>query len=287
MLALDLRRQSHHYRIDHPSPALQHPHLQFQQPHNQFIPSPTEFNSNNKTASGFFDSSSATVDSSSQNQYMTDAYSYANPAIRIQQSTPTPGLELPQVYTDTSSLNQWNAYSANNHMVATRPLQAAAINRNRTHQRAQSSSSMGSSSSGSPFTQGHAPYGYSVADSSPLSKPSHNFTNDHSSSGFSNHLPTPTQTPTSDSFLGTSYPAYSSNGEIHNAMAAHLAMNSAFDTHSIADEEIPGMSHSGRQSVSSMGQDPSTPRTNPEGYDDGFKVPTNGKSTLFSPDLQT
>jgi hypothetical protein len=61
-------------------------------------------------------------------------------------------------------------------------------------------------------------------------------------------------------------------------MAAHLAMNSNIDTHSNTEDEIPGMSHSGRQSVSSLGQDPSTPRTIPENYDDGFKVPSHGET---------
>jgi hypothetical protein len=210
---------------------------------------------------------------------MTEQYGYQNPAIRIQQSSPAPGMQLPQSFTDSSPYSSWSDFSDNTSMAANRSLQAVAFQRNRSHQRAQSSSSMGSNASGSPFSQGHAPYGYNVNDSTRASKFGQNFNSqDQSTSTFSNHLPTPTQTPTQDSFLSTSYPAsYSQGGDMTSVVAAHLAMNNNIDTHSNAEEEAPGMSHSGRQSVSSMGQDPSTPRTIPENYDDGFKVPSNGE----------
>jgi hypothetical protein len=273
MLALDLRPDQH------PSPALQHPHLTYFDalPYTQSTPSPSTFN---YKTSGYFDTQAVIDSSTSQglnsNQYMTDHYDFQNPAIRIQQSSPTPGLQLPQSFTDSSpSYNDWNNYSNNGQMI-NRSLHAAAFQRNRSHQRAQSSSSMGSNASGSPFSQGHAPYGYEMKGQNYNSQ-------DQSSSAFSNHLPTPTHTPVRDSFLSTSYPStYSQGGDMSSVVAAHLAMNNNIDTHSNADEEIPGMSHSGRQSVSSMGQDPSTPRTIPDNYDEGFKVPSNGEKPLSS-----
>merc|ERR1711881_626008 len=137
--------------------------------------------------------------------------------------------------------------------------------------------------SGSPYSQSHAAYGYNVNDTSVPTKIGQNYgIHGQSSSQFSNHLPTPTQTPTQDSFLSTSYPnSYSHGGEMNSVMAASMAMNNNIDTHSNADDELPGMSHSGRQSVSSMGQDPSTPRTIPESYDDGFRVPQNDQQMRF------
>lgn len=291
MLALDLRRQHHRiYPSDqHPSPAIQQPHLSYFDtlPYTQSTPSPSTFNNYNRSQ-GYFDAQSIIDSSSSQpgstissNQFMTDYYGAENPAIRIQQSSPAPGMQLPlsqQSFTDTSSIDNWN-----NQTMAVRPLQAAAFQRNRAHNRAQSSSSMGSNASGSPYSQGHAAY-YNVNDASVPTKIGQNYGNqDQSSSQFSNHLPTPTQTPTQDSFLSTSYPnSFTSQaGDMNSVVAAHVAMNNNFDTHSNADDELPGMSHSGRQSVSSMGQDPSTPRTIPENFDDGFKVPTNDTQMRF------
>lgn len=292
MLALDLRRQHHRmYPSDqHPSPAIQQPHLSYfdNLPYTSTTPSPSTFNNinhNHNRALGYFDTQSIIDSSSSQpvnpTQYMTDYYGSENPAIRIQQSSPAPGMQLPQSYADSSS--QLSDNWSSGQTMAVRPMsQAAAFNRNRTHQRAQSSSSMGSNASGSPYSQGHAAYGYNVNDAVP-SKIGQNYgSHDQSSSQFSNHLPTPTQTPTQDSFLSTSYPnPYSQGGDMNSVMAAHLAMNNSIDSHSNADDELPGMSHSGRQSVSSMGQDPSTPRTIPENFDDGFKVPQNDQQMRF------
>jgi hypothetical protein len=212
-------------------------------------------------------------------------YASENPAIRIQQSSPAPGMHLPQSFTDPAQVDSWS----NSQVMATRPLQAAAFQRNRSHQRAQSSSSMGSNASGSPYSASHAAYAYGVNDAIIPTKMGPSYGNqDQSSSAFSNHLPTPTQTPTQDSFLSTSYPtSYSQSGEMNNVVAAHLAMSNGMDSHSNADDELPGMSHSGRQSVSSMGQDPSTPRTIPESFDDGFKVPSNGEKNLPSFEIDT
>jgi hypothetical protein len=105
------------------------------------------------------------------------------------------------------------------------------------------------------------------------SKLNQNYNADQSSSsGFSNHLPTPTQTPTQDSFLTSGYPTYSQQGNLDSTVAAHLAMHQAIDTTTHNEEDLPGMSHSGRQSISSIGQEPSTPRTVADNYED-FKHP--------------
>ncbi|KAF2420548.1 hypothetical protein EJ08DRAFT_620646, partial [Tothia fuscella] len=198
---------------------------------------------------------------------MSSAYSHPNPAIRIQQSTPTPGYQFTagqpqqnqqqQLQFDNSNINTYGAQywdqslvGSNGQMVATQTLQTPGLTRSRSHQRNQSSSSIGSSigssGSASPFSQSHAS-GYTA---------------------FSNHhLPTPTQTPTQDTFLASGYPAYS-QGPIDSTVQAHLAMNSAIEHSSNIDEDLPGMSHSARQSISSLGQEPSTPRTTAGDYYD-------------------
>ncbi|KIW05327.1 hypothetical protein, variant [Verruconis gallopava] len=299
MLALDLRRQHHHTRAfdHHPSPALLQPHIFSTLDallYSQSSPSPSIINSdNNGTASGetnkpgYLDAQSL-IDSSSQSQaanpspHMTGHF-YQNPAIRVQQSSPAPGPQLPQSLSNPSPYDNWS----NTPMMANRSLQAAAFQRNRSaHQRAQSSSSMGSNATGSPYSQGHPSYGYSLNDTAAACKNDHTFSSapDQScASPFSNHLPTPSQTPTQESFLSTSYPtsSYPHGGDMNGAMSAHLTVNNNIDHHSNADEDIPGMSHSGRQSVSSLGQDPSTPRTIPENYDDGFKIPSHDQQMRF------
>ncbi|TID13797.1 Zinc finger C2H2-type protein [Venturia nashicola] len=229
------------------------------------------------------------------NQYMSNSYYSLNPAIRVHHSTPTSGLRqqtansthqpgLP--FESNAYSHLWDTnYGGNGHMVATASLPVSGMRRSKTHQRAHSSSSIGSSGSASPYTKGHATsYSYSGSVNSPTmntaSKLNQNYNPDHSSStGFSNPLPTPTQTPTQDSFLAASYPSYNNHqGHLDSAVAAHLAMNQVIDTNQQHNEEdLPGMSHSGRQSISSMGQEPSTPRTIPDNYDD-FKQPAHGEN---------
>jgi hypothetical protein len=221
-------------------------------------------------------------------QYMSSSFNFQSPAIRVQQSTPLPaGHQHQQHYQqalpfDSNSYPQLleSSYGGNGQMVATQNLQSPGMTRNRSHNRAPSSSSIGSSGSASPFSQGHATYSYAVSDGSPVvntaSKLGQQYNVDHSSRSFSNHLPTPTQTPTQDTFLASSYPSYS-QGPIDSTVAAHLAMNQALD-HNNNEEELPGMSHSARHSVSSLGQEPSTPRTVAgDVYDDGFKQSSHGE----------
>jgi hypothetical protein len=226
----------------------------------------------------------------------TSNYNYQSPAIRIQQSTPTPGFQQSNAQNLQQQQNQqsfegnayaqsWGAFGSNEGMVATtQNLQTPGLTGNRSHQRHQSSSSIGSSGSASPFSQSHGQqYSYAVSsDGSPTvhtaSKLGQQYNVDQSSRSFSNHLPTPTQTPTSDSFLASNYASYNQQGQINSTVAATLAMNNAIDHISNNEEEIPGMSHSARQSVSSLGQEPSTPRTvSGDVYEEGFPQASHGE----------
>lgn len=92
---------------------------------------------------------SATAVEEVPNSFMTTAYEF-NPAIRIQQSTPTP--QLPAAYPPSMNAtgapinNNWNAFQ--NMSGNTQSLQTPAQSRTgKTHQRASSSSSVGSAGS--------------------------------------------------------------------------------------------------------------------------------------------
>ncbi|KAF2490906.1 hypothetical protein BU16DRAFT_585253 [Lophium mytilinum] len=220
------------------------------------------------------------------NQYMTGTFDFANPAIRIQQSTPVP--QLP-VYSqsmlpsnNSQALHNWNSYESNGQIDTTHSLQTPAQRAHRQHQRATSSSSIGSN--GSQYhTAGHATsYPYVANSENSPSAPSNPkidsaFGADESSR-FSNHLPTPSHTPTQDSFLNTNFSTYSQGPSMDSTMGAHMSMKQALMDQHNPDEEVPGFGHSGRHSVSSYGQDsPATPHTaHGEDFEDKFKVPPTG-----------
>ncbi|KAL5431296.1 hypothetical protein PMIN06_012349 [Paraphaeosphaeria minitans] len=197
-----------------------------------------------------------------QNSFMTSAYDF-NPSIRIQQSTPTP--QLPAVYppsmnaTGATINNNWNTFQ--NMSGHTQSLQTLAQSRTgKTHQRASSSSSVGSA--GSQYQ--------------PV-VPTATFP---TFSTVSNHLPTPTHTPTQDSFMGShSFNNYTPTSTgMDSTMAAHMSMKQALMDQHVPDEDVPGFAHSARQSVSSHGHDsPATPHTS-HGDDLEFKVPPNGET---------
>ncbi|QDS76476.1 hypothetical protein FKW77_005040 [Venturia effusa] len=231
---------------------------------------------------------------------MSNSFYNLNPSIRVQQSTPTPGLQQetansaqqPGLSFESNAAysHLWeSSFGGNEHMVAPGSLPTSGMGRSRTHQRAQSSSSIGSSGPASPYSQGHATsYSFSGSVNSPImntaSKLNQQYNLDQSSaSGFSNHLPTPTQTPTHDSFMTASYPSYTNQqADLDPTVAAHLAMKQVIEANQQhTEEDSPGMSHSGRQSISSMGQEPSTPRTIPENYDD-FKQPAHGENPFLA-----
>ncbi|KAF2100584.1 hypothetical protein NA57DRAFT_28286, partial [Rhizodiscina lignyota] len=224
--------------------------------------------------------------------YMSSAFDFSGPAIRIQQSTPQPQLAFgyPQqsVLVDGSQgANNFLYGESSGQMIPGSSLQTSALNRRtRPHQRVPSNSSAGSNSPASPFSQGHAPqlmYG-NAAQSPSIVKAESSFAADEASRIYSNHLPTPTQTPTHDSFLASSQTSFHPPFQnIDSTVAAHMAMKHAFtDGNSVTEEDAPGFSHSTRQSVSSFGRNsPATPRTiNGEDFEEGLRVPTNGETNL-------
>jgi len=294
MLACHPRRQSNfdfYPPTDNlPSPSPSHSNLHFfnRLPTTACTPSPSDFDGK---SINHFQQSPVTSHYESLDpegsHYLASATPITHqPEIRIEQSTPAP---LTTAGFQHSTPVDVGAYSwttldggdTNSQMVATAApnLQAAVLNRKaRPHQRAASSSSIGSSGSSSPYL-GHATsFPYTMAEQSSIntaSKLSHNFSLDGSRL-FGNHLPTPTQTPTQDSFI--SHPYSNTNANFHNqsldsATAVSMTMNRMMDQ----EEDVPGMSHSGRHSVSSIGQEPSTPHTIGGDYEVGLRVPTNGE----------
>jgi hypothetical protein len=214
--------------------------------------------------------------------FMTSAYiDYANPAIRIQQSTPTPqnGFQQPQMLStanQSAGLESWNEYAN----VQGQSLQTPSQNKHRGHQRASSSSSVGSSASQYQAVGPSAGYQY-VAFSGML--PSQSAVSvdsldiaDRASRSFQNHLPTPTATPTQDSFMnGTNFNNFTpSSTNMDHTMSAHMSMKQALMEQG---DDVPDFAHSARQSVSSFGHDsPATPHTAQDEMD--FKMPANGEN---------
>jgi len=165
MLALSTKRQhlpQQHYSPTIPSPPSSH-QLSYQQLPQQFAAQ--QFFVDEKLLHDYLESqqqSFGTPASSAPDSLMTSAFDFANPAIRIQQSTPTP--QLPQ-----------NGYSQAP-MLSTSATSTGLESWNPGHHRAASSSSVGSSAS--QYQAVGPSTGYQ---------------------GFTNHLPTPTHTPTQDS----------------------------------------------------------------------------------------
>lgn len=242
MLALPTRRQHSHITAIPSPPSTTHTSFHHHLP--QHLASQQLFDQ--KLLHDYLESQQA-----ANANYMNTAYTdFANPSIRIQQSTPTP--QLPQngfaqapmlaASNTNSGLESWN-YGQSLQTPATQ---------NRGHQRASSSSSVGSSASQ-----------YQSAG------PTAGF------QGFSNHLPTPSQTPTQDSFLTSTNFANNytpTSSTMDQTMAAHMSMKQALMDQG---DDVPDFAHSARQSVSSYGHDsPATPHT-AQGDEMDFKMPNN------------
>jgi len=93
------------------------------------------------------------------------------------------------------------------------------------------------------------------------------FPANHASSTFSNHLPTPTHTPTQESLMNSSNftNLTPSSTTVDQTMSAHMSMRQALIEQS---DDVPDFVHSARQSISSHGRNsPVTPRTTHEDPD--------------------
>jgi hypothetical protein len=301
MLASPQRRQHppQLHQSTLPSPPLSQQQLTFDILSQQL--SAQDFFNNQKLLDDYLESQQtfarpAIVDSdlpTEPNPFMTGAYDFANPTIRIQQSTPTPQLagfaqtSMLPTSNATASMDQWNTY-ANNMQSSGQSLQTP---RSRTHQRASSSSSIGSNGSQYHTVGPNAGYSYvahpeNLPSSSALIVDSSNSA-DEPSRAFSNHLPTPTHTPTQDSFMtNNNYNTFTPNtSSMGLTMAAHLSMKQALMDQNSAEDDVPGFGHSTRHSVSSHGHDsPVTPHT-AQGEDFDVKMPPTGENSFSRVDL--
>lgn len=214
------------------------------------------------------------------NSFMTTAYTdFANPAIRIQQSTPTPQLpqniftQSPMLSTNNNGvgLESWNYGNAQSQSLQT-PV--------RGHQRASSSSSVGSSASQFQTVGPSASYQYvassKIMPSCATTRADSLTMADKLIRSYSNHLPTPSHTPTQESFMNSNnFNNYNTNSaNMDQTMGAHMSLKQALMDQG---DEVPDFAHSARQSVSSYGHDsPATPHTAQDEMD--FKVPANGET---------
>ncbi|KAF2466974.1 uncharacterized protein BDR25DRAFT_327638 [Lindgomyces ingoldianus] len=231
--------------------------------------------------------------SSNSNPFMNGAYDFLNPTIRIQQSTPTPQLPsgfsqpsmLPASNATASGLENWHNFANNGHADSQSlqtPVQSQA---GRGHQRASSSSSIGSTGSQYQSAGPTTTYPYVAhPENLPSCSATHvesSYTADIPSRPFSNHLPTPTHTPTQDSFaMNPNFNTYNPNTtNMDSTMSAHFSMKQALMDQHVPDEDVPSFGHSARHSVSSYGHDsPATPHTaQGEDFEDRFKVPPTGE----------
>ena len=264
-----------HHTPSIPSPpSSQHSqHLSYQQLPHQFA---TQQFFDQKLLHDYLESQQQTAPDS----FMSSAYAdFANPAIRVQQSTPTP--QLPQnsfsqpsmlsSSTNGSGLDSWNYGN-----VQSQSLQTPAHNQSSGHQRASSSSSVGSNASQYQSVGPSASYQYVGYTENSPSRTKSSDNADRPFRTFSNHLPTPTHTPTQESFMNSNnYNNYTpTSSTMDQTMAAHMSMKQALMDQS---DDVPEFAHSARQSVSSYGHDsPATPHTAQDDMD--FKMPANGET---------
>jgi len=299
MLVLPQERQhpsqtTHHHPSTLPSPASSQ-QLSFEQLSQQL--SAQQLYSDPKLLHDYLDSQQSFADSAVgdniSHPFMPSAFDYSSPAIRIQQSTPTP--QLGAAYTPASMLSanatrldNWNAY--NNVPGTSQSLQTPTQARSgRTHQRASSASSVGSTGSQYQTIGSTATYPYvahaeanlpsrSAAAAAVDSLDSADQAPFRTFSNVPNHLPTPIHTPTQDSFMSSNITSFTPTSTgMDSTMAAHMSMKQALMDQHGPDDDVPGFGHSARHSVSSYGHDsPATPHT--AGDDMDFKMPPNGET---------
>lgn len=211
--------------------------------------------------------------------YMNNGgFDYPNPAIRVQQSTPQPS-----TFAHTSmALPAQNQNSWNNAPMSSQTLQTPKTNNSKTHQRNSSASSIASDASAAASYRSYVAYPENSPSQVAAEADSIHRAGD-SSRPFSNHLPTPSQTPTQDSFgnntngFGSSY-AGGVSGMGMDPMNAHFAMKQALMEQTNYDDEVPGFA-SARHSVSDYGHDsPATPLTANDELDERFKMAPHGET---------
>jgi hypothetical protein len=136
----------------------------------------------------------------------------------------------------------------------------------RAHNRAPSSSSIGSTASISAASPFHGPQSRGRVQEQPAKGRRYR---DQSSRS---HLPTPSVTPVRSQF------SFNQSQDLNSAVAASLAMGHALqEPNRYPEDEIPPMSHSQRHSFSSLGRDPATPM-NMEHHDhDSQQTMPNGE----------
>jgi hypothetical protein len=204
--------------------------------------------------------------------YMPNSYEFPS----SQNSSYTYGL------VDAHDLSMWAVGGGNTAGVANPT--SNTLRQAQNHNRQPSTSSIGStvSAASSPYQLHQATQG--VRGSAQVRKSSSNVSHQRNQSSTGGHLPTPTQTPTRNTFL-TQHPSiYSQHQDLNSAAQASLLMNSVLLDQKYGDEEVPQMSHSNRPSFSSMGQAPATPMTAVgDRHDDGQQIMNNGEN--YSSDL--
>lgn len=190
-------------------------------------------------------------------------------------------LQTPQTATFPQA---WSTAGSNSMMASAGSMHQSAVPRGvkRSHGRTHSSSSMTSNRSRSPH--GSSIPGFNQESSSMNSS---KFNPANQSYGMYQHnLPTPTQTPTQDSFVASQYQAQ--GHQYDQAAMASINLSRAMDSQHQGDD-APEMLHSSRHSVSSYGgAEPSTPHGATENGFDGdlkgdFKVPSHDMPKITVP----
>ena len=283
-----LALQQHHLQpTDLPSPALSEPSFFENLPYSISTPSPADFQRTFRTQ--YFDAPTSFADNFSNSAYCESAQHMhpelqnLNPAIRVQQSTPTP-MPTPQFAPmskgqflrmgEMPNQPDWEMSGENTKQYTFGGLQNTRANGpirgSRPHKRAHSNSSMGSSGPASPFNQTTSyPYIANTDHSPQAAGPFDSFPNAEEVATLSKALPTPTQTPTHASFLIPQHAdSYYSQGQ-NDTPSAHLAVKQVTMDQIGVEDDIPAFSRSARHSVSSYGREsPVTPRSSTNEYDD-------------------
>jgi len=269
----------HHRRQDIAPPLHRTPDLLDSFNTSNTLPSPTDYNTSRplyqsylssqyQQSRDFFDTSAAPASDFTALPLapaalppMSSGFEYSNPAIRVQHSTPTPPQPQYSVATSDSlaaasypviGSQGWDQYARRDIM------QQQQQQQQQHHRRGLSSSSVASSSA-SPYLRNQ--FHSSVK---PEHSPITSYLGADGRRGFSN-LPTPTDTPTSDSFAtaGLQSSSSTSNQPFDTTMAAHFAMKDMLMAGQEVAPDTPEFSHSGRHSVSSYNEHeaPTTPHT--------------------------